>query len=147
MPAIESSIPAVLEERAHSRIENPFGKIWEIWVHGDKVAAGAAGYRRNRQLSKQLFGARLVDPSAGTPGKRRLRTGEIKDGLVVDGRHHYPDEIEATIQEITVGRVAATSVPNGHSEQLVTTAIATSGDVRRSTCAEQYRLDRSDVTV
>jgi acyl-CoA synthetase (AMP-forming)/AMP-acid ligase II len=138
MPAIEPSIPAVLEERAHTRIENPLG---EIWVPGGNVAAG---YRRKTQLSEQLFGARLVDSSADTPGKRWLRTGEIKDGLVVDGRHHYLDEIESTVQEITVGRVAALCVPNGHSEQLVTTALATSGDVRRSTCAEQYRLDRFD---
>ena len=31
----------------------------------------------------------------------------IKDLLIVDGRNHYPDDIEATIQEITGGRVAA----------------------------------------
>jgi long-chain fatty acid adenylase/transferase FadD26 len=45
--------------------------------------------------------------------------GRIKDVLIVDGRNHYPDDIEATIQEITGGRVAAISVPNDRSEQLV----------------------------
>ena len=39
--------------------------------------------------------------------------------MIVDGRNHYPDDIEATIQEITGGRVAAICVPNGRSEQLV----------------------------
>jgi acyl-CoA synthetase (AMP-forming)/AMP-acid ligase II len=45
--------------------------------------------------------------------------GRIKDLLIVDGRNHYPDDIEATIQEISGGRVAAISVPNHRSEQLV----------------------------
>ena len=37
----------------------------------------------------------------------------------MDGRNHYPDDIEATIQEITGGRVAAISIPDDRSEQLV----------------------------
>ena len=45
--------------------------------------------------------------------------GRIKDLLIVDGRNHYPDDIEATIQEITGGRVAAISVPDDITEQLV----------------------------
>ena len=45
--------------------------------------------------------------------------GRIKDLLIVDGRNHYPDDIEATIQEITGGRVAAISIPDDRSEQLV----------------------------
>jgi long chain fatty acid CoA FadD26 len=111
-------------------IENPAGKVGEIWLHGDNVAGG---YWRNPQLSEVTFGARLTDPSAGTPQESWLRTGDlgvmsegelfiigrIKDLLIVDGRNHYPDDIEATIQEITGGRVAAISVPNDRSEQLV----------------------------
>jgi long chain fatty acid CoA FadD26 len=112
-------------------IENPAGKVGEIWVHGDNVAGG---YWRNPQASARTFGKRLVDPSPGTPPEPWLRTGDlgvmsdgevfiigrIKDVLVVDGRNHYPDDIEATISEITGGRVAAISVPDGRSEQLVT---------------------------
>jgi long chain fatty acid CoA FadD26 len=48
--------------------------------------------------------------------------GRIKDLLIVDGRNHYPEDIEATIQEITGGRVAAISVPDDSSEQLVAIA-------------------------
>ena len=29
--------------------------------------------------------------------------GRIKDMLIVDGRNHYPDDIEATVQELTGG--------------------------------------------
>jgi fatty acid CoA ligase FadD28 len=39
--------------------------------------------------------------------------------LIVYGRNHSPDDIEATIQEITRGRCAAISVPDGHMEKLV----------------------------
>ena len=111
-------------------IENPAGRVGEIWVHGDNVAAG---YWRNPQLSEQTFGGRLVHPSPGTPQGSWLRTGDlgvmsdgelfiigrIKDLLIVDGRNHYPDDIEATIQEISGGRVAAISIPDDRSEQLV----------------------------
>jgi long-chain fatty acid adenylase/transferase FadD26 len=113
-----------------TRVENPAGKVGEIWVHGDNVASG---YWRNPQQSERTFGATLVNPSPGTPQGPWLRTGDlgvfsegelfivgrIKDLLIVDGRNHYPDDIEATIQEITGGRVAAISVPGDRSEQLV----------------------------
>ncbi len=114
-------------------IEKPADEVGEIWVHGDNVADG---YWKNPQLTQQTFGGRLVDPSPGTPPGPWLRTGDlgvlsngelfiigrIKDLLIVDGRNHYPDDIEATIQEITGGRVAAISVADDLSEQLVAIA-------------------------
>ncbi|KAA1239612.1 acyl-CoA synthetase, partial [Mycobacterium simiae] len=46
--------------------------------------------------------------------------GRIKDLLIVYGRNHSPDDIEATIQEITRGRCAAISIPSDRStEKLV----------------------------
>jgi 4-hydroxyphenylalkanoate adenylyltransferase len=114
-----------------TRMENPAGAIGEIWVHGDNVASG---YWRNPEQTERTFGAQLVSPSPGTPEGPWLRTGDlgvisegelfvvgrIKDLLIVDGRNHYPDDIETTIQEITGGRVAAISVPDDRTEQLVT---------------------------
>ncbi len=116
-----------------TRIEKPAGKIGEIWLHGENVAAG---YWRNQEASRHTFGGQLVDPSPGTPVGPWLRTGDlgvmsdgelfivgrIKDLLIVDGRNHYPDDIEATIQEITGGRAAAISVPDDQSERLVAIA-------------------------
>ncbi|TVS83358.1 AMP-binding protein [Mycobacterium helveticum] len=110
--------------------ENPAGKVGEIWVHGDNVASG---YWRNPHLSEPTFGARLANPSPGTPEDRWLRSGDlgvifegelfiigrIKDVLIVDGRNHYPDDIEATVQEITRSRVAAITVADERSERLV----------------------------
>jgi long chain fatty acid CoA FadD26 len=190
-----------------TRSENPAGKVGEIWMHGENVAKG---YWQKPKETEQVFGARLVKPSPGIPKGPWLRTGDlgvisdgelfiigrIKDLLIVDGSNHYPDDIEATVQEITGGRVAAISVPNGTSEQLVaivevkkrgdsdeeqrqkirsikrevTSAISnshrlrvadlvlvapgsipitTSGKIRRSACAERYRLnefERLDVS-
>jgi long-chain fatty acid adenylase/transferase FadD26 len=113
-----------------TRMENPAGKVGEIWLHGDNVASG---YWRKPQQTKRTFGGQLVDPSPGTPLDSWLRTGDlgvifdgelfvvgrIKDLLIVDGRNHYPDDIEATTQEITGGRVAAISVPHDRTERLV----------------------------
>ena len=45
--------------------------------------------------------------------------GRIKDLLIVYGRNHSPDDIEATVQEITRSRCAAIAVPDGHTEKLV----------------------------
>ncbi len=45
--------------------------------------------------------------------------GRMKDVLIVYGRNHYPEDIEATIQEITEARAAAISVPDDRSEKLV----------------------------
>lgn len=114
-----------------TRIENSDGKIGEIWLHGDHVASE---YWRNPAQTAATFGAQLVNPAAGTPADGWLRTGDlgvlsegelfiigrIKDLLIVDGRNHYPDDIEATIQQITGGRVAAVSVPDDSGERLVT---------------------------
>jgi acyl-CoA synthetase (AMP-forming)/AMP-acid ligase II len=46
-------------------------------------------------------------------------TGRIKDLLIVYGRNHAPEDIEATIQEITAGRCAAIAVPDKDVEKLV----------------------------
>lgn len=111
-------------------IENMSGDVGEIWVHGDHVALG---YWQKPEQTNRTFNAHIVDPAPGTPAGPWLRTGDlgvlsegelfimgrIKDLLIVDGRNHYPDDIEATIQEITGGRVAAISVPDDLSEQLV----------------------------
>jgi long chain fatty acid CoA FadD26 len=111
--------------------EKSANEVGEIWVHGDNVASG---YWRNPQASKNTFGGRLEKPSPETPLGPWLRTGDLgvicdgelfivgrsKDLLIVDGRNHYPDDIEATVQEISGGRVAAITVPGESTEQLVT---------------------------
>jgi fatty acid CoA ligase FadD28 len=113
-----------------TRSECPEGTTGEIWVHGDNVAMG---YWGKPQETEQTFRAKLVAPSTGTPEEPWLRTGDlglvsdgelfimgrIKDLLIVYGRNHSPDDIEATIQEITRGRCAAIAVPDKGIEKVV----------------------------
>ncbi len=110
--------------------ECPAGTVGEIWVHGENVAMG---YWRKPQETERTFAGMLAGPTDGTPEGPWLRTGDlgfisdgelfivgrIKDLLIVHGRNHSPDDIEATVQEITRSRVAAISVPDGHTEKLV----------------------------
>jgi fatty acid CoA ligase FadD21 len=111
--------------------ECPTDVVGEIWVHGENVADG---YWKKSPEEQLCFGAQLVDPAPGTPGGPWLRTGDlgfihegdlfivgrIKDLLIVRGRNHYPEDIEATVQEVTGGRVAALAVPVNSTEELVT---------------------------
>jgi long-chain fatty acid adenylyltransferase FadD28 len=113
-----------------TRMECPAGTVGEIWVHGDNVAVG---YWRRPPETDSTFGGMLAVPSAGTPEGPWLRTGDsgfffenelfiigrIKDLLIVYGRNHAPDDIEATVQEITRGRCAAIAVPDRGAEKLV----------------------------
>ena len=48
--------------------------------------------------------------------------GRIKDLLIVDGKNHYPEDIEHTISAITAGRVAAVSIQDDTTEKLVAIA-------------------------
>src|SRR4029079_8210821 len=113
-----------------TRIECPQGSTGEIWVHGANVAAGYWQKPRETQLT---LNATPVAASAGTPEGPWLRTGDlgfmcegelfivgrIKDLLIVYGRNHSPDDLEATIQTIAPGRCAAISVSDDDTEKLV----------------------------
>ncbi|SPM27991.1 Acyl-CoA synthetase (AMP-forming)/AMP-acid ligase II, partial [Mycobacterium terramassiliense] len=110
--------------------ECPEGTAGEIWIRGDNIALG---YWQKPEETQRVFGGTIVDPSEGTPEGPWLRTGDsgffsdgelfiigrIKDLLIVYGRNHSPDDIEATIQEITAGRCAAIAVPDKGVEKLV----------------------------
>ncbi|MGW4096693.1 AMP-binding protein [Mycobacterium sp. NPDC004974] len=123
--------PVVRIVDADTNTECAQDAVGEIWVHGDNVAAG---YWSRSPEEQQCFGAALADPTAGTPDGPWLKTGDlgfvsegdlfvvgrIKDLLIIRGRNHYPEDIEATVQQITGGRVAAISVPVNSTEKLVT---------------------------
>jgi fatty acid CoA ligase FadD21 len=122
--------PAVRIVDPETGIERPSGRVGEIWVNGDNVAPG---YWNKPEETRRTFGATIVDPSQGTPKGPWLRTGDlgfisedelfivgrIKDLLIVYGRSHYAEDIEATVRQITGGRVAAISVPVDQTEKLV----------------------------
>ncbi|MCW2734172.1 MAG: acyl-CoA synthetase [Mycobacterium sp.] len=113
-----------------SRLEAPAGTVGEIWVHGDNVCAG---YWNKPDETEGTFRGVIANPADGIPTEMWLRTGDlgffsddelfivgrIKDLLIVRGRNHYPDDIEATVGAVSGGRVAAISVEDDATEQLV----------------------------
>ncbi|MEU1958558.1 fatty acyl-AMP ligase [Nocardia sp. NPDC019304] len=110
----------------------PAGRVGEIWVAGDNVCDGYAG---RPDATAEVFGATVPGSAA-----RWLRTGDLgfqydgqlyiagrrKDVIVVDGRNHYPADIEATVQacapEIRPGHVTAFGYDDGLREDLVVVA-------------------------
>jgi long-chain fatty acid adenylase/transferase FadD23 len=128
--------------------ECPEGTVGEIWVHGDNVAVG---YWNKPAETERTFGGKLVASTEGTPEGPWLRTGDsgfvsedklfiigrIKDLLIVRGRNHSPDDIEATIQEITQGRCVAIAVPGDGGEKLVTII-----EVKRRGASKEYVVQR-----
>lgn len=149
--------PRVLIVDGDTRRPCPPGVVGEIWVHGSNVAEG---YWNKPAAEQQCFGAAPDAPDAGVPAEGWLRTGDqgfidrgelfivgrIKDLLIIRGRNHYPEDIEATIQQITPGRVAAIAVPVADTEKLVAVVEVKLRDGRSD--EDLQRLDRikSDVT-
>ncbi len=106
-----------------------------------------------------LSAAKLSSPSPGTPEGRGCEPaiwasftkselfiiGRIKDLLIVYGRNHSPDDIEATIQLITRGRCVAISVPDDGIEKLVAIAeLKNRGG--GAEILEQFAAVKNDVT-
>jgi fatty acid CoA ligase FadD28 len=143
--------PMVCIVNPENSCECPAGTTGEIWVHGANVAAG---YWQKPQESEQTFGATLVAPSAGTSERPWLRTGDlgfisdgelfiigrIKDLLIVYGRNHSPDDLEATIRTVAPGRCAAISVPDNDTEKLV--AII---ELKNRADSDEDAMDKLDV--
>ncbi|WP_264017134.1 AMP-binding protein [Mycolicibacterium confluentis] len=149
--------PSVRIVDSETRRERPLGLIGEIWVHGENISEG---YWRKPSTDHSTFGATLVDPSPGTEAGPWLRTGDlgfihggelfvvgrIKDLLIIRGRNHYPEDIEATVQEITRGRVAAISVPVRSTEELVTVVEVKGSTDLDDEAIRRLSAVRSDVT-
>ena len=130
-------------------LEKPAGEVGELWMQGDQVGAG---YWRNPEATERTFNGQLAQTSEGTPGGRWLRTGDLavmfegevfiigrlKDLLIVDGRNHYPDDIEATVAEVTGGRVAAVAITEDTTEKLIVIAEVKESDPDRLAAMGQH---------
>ncbi|MFI6309410.1 SDR family NAD(P)-dependent oxidoreductase [Nocardia fusca] len=106
----------------------PDGEVGEIWVAGDSVAQGYLG---NEAKTAATFGATLDDGRSGF-----LRTGDLgfvsagnlfvtgrsKDLLIVDGRNHYPQDLELTVENahpgVRAGCIAAFTVDGAERGEL-----------------------------
>lgn len=119
-----------------ARVEQPDGRVGEIWVHGPNTAPG---YWRNSDRSQETFGGELSEPG-DLPSGPWMKTGDygvvhegelyvtgrIKDLIIVDGRNHYPQDIEVTAQEahpaVRPDHVAAFALTGEETERLVVVA-------------------------
>ncbi|MBS4729286.1 AMP-binding protein [Mycobacterium sp. SM1] len=116
-----------------TQVELPDGEVGEIWLHGDNIGRG---YWARTEETRETFGNKLQSPlpmgshAEGAPidgtwmrtgdlgvyldGELYI-TGRIKDAIIIDGRNHYPQDIEATVAAaspaVRSGYVAAFSVP------------------------------------
>ncbi|MFJ8825391.1 fatty acyl-AMP ligase [Streptomyces sp. NPDC102467] len=92
------------------------GRVGEIQVRGPNIGAG---YWKQPERTAETFRdgwLRTGDLGALRQG-RLLVTGRLKDLIVVDGRNHYPQDVEETVQSavdlVRTDRLAAFLVPRG----------------------------------
>ncbi|MEV0947144.1 long-chain-fatty-acid--AMP ligase FadD32 [Rhodococcus sp. NPDC049939] len=113
--------------------EQADGHVGEIWLHGENIGIG---YWGRETETTETFRNKLENPltdgshGEGVPSDANwMRTGDfgvyvdgelfitgrVKDLVIVDGRNHYPQDLEASAQEASAllrpGFVAAFSVP------------------------------------
>ncbi|MFC9786892.1 long-chain-fatty-acid--AMP ligase FadD32 [Rhodococcus sp. NPDC127528] len=118
---------------AESGAEVPDEHVGEIWLHGNNMGQG---YWGRPEETEQTFHNKLLSKisegshAAGAPEDSNwMRTGDygvyvdgelyitgrVKDLVIVDGRNHYPQDLEGTAQEASTalrpGFVAAFAVP------------------------------------
>ncbi len=121
----------------------PAGEVGEVWVAGRHVTRG---YWRNPEVTRRDFTARL----AGSDEGPFLRTGDLgffcdgelyvtgrlKDLIILYGRNHYPQDIEATVEaahpDLRLGGIAAFSLEIAGEERL---AVVAEVDRRRESAA------------
>jgi len=116
-----------------SRAELAEGAVGEILVRGPNVGLG---YWKRAEQSAEVFGAhisgtgeqpwlRTGDLGAIHEG-RLLVTGRLKDLLIIDGRNHYPQDVEETVHAALDAdrreRAAVFAVPGEEGESVVAVA-------------------------
>ncbi|MDF3145988.1 MULTISPECIES: fatty acyl-AMP ligase [unclassified Streptomyces] len=112
---------AIADPERHEEL--PEGEVGEIWVRGASVAKG---YWRNALATRETFRATLTGHEGrflrtGDLGFLRdgelFVTGRLKDLIVIDGRNHYPQDLELTAEmahpALRPGCTAAFSVDGG----------------------------------
>jgi fatty acid CoA ligase FadD32 len=121
--------------------ERPDGHVGEIWLNGMNIGHG---YWGRPEETEETFNNTLVTPldegshSVGAPKNGKWMktgdygvwldgelyiTGRVKDLVIVDGRNHYPQDLEFSAQEaspaLRPGFVAAFAVPANELPEVV----------------------------
>jgi fatty acid CoA ligase FadD32 len=117
---------------AETATELPDGQIGEIWISGQNMGTGYWGKPDETRETFQNILKSRANPShaeGATDDSTWVRTGDygafydgdlyitgrVKDLVIIDGRNHYPQDLEYSAQEaskaLRTGFVAAFSVP------------------------------------
>jgi fatty acid CoA ligase FadD32 len=117
---------------AETATELPDGQIGEVWISGQNMGTGYWGKPEETVATFQNILKSRTNPShaeGATDDATWVRTGDygawhngelyitgrVKDLVIIDGRNHYPQDLEYSAQESTkalrTGYVAAFSVP------------------------------------
>ncbi|OBI85270.1 long-chain-fatty-acid--AMP ligase FadD32 [Mycobacterium sp. 1245805.9] len=120
--------------------ELPDGQVGEIWLHGNNLGTGYWGKEaETTETFRNILKSRISQSHAEGAADDGLwvRTGDygtyydghlyivgrIKDLVIIDGRNHYPQDLEYSAQEasraLRTGYVAAFSVPANQLPQVV----------------------------
>jgi acyl-CoA synthetase (AMP-forming)/AMP-acid ligase II len=116
-----------------SRTALKAGGVGEVWLRGDSIADG---YFQRPEETRETFAARVSDTCDGpflrTGDLGFLQddelhiTGRLKDLIVIDGKNHYPQDVEQTVEaavpSIRSGGVIAFSIDVDGAEHLVVAA-------------------------
>jgi fatty-acyl-CoA synthase len=165
--------------------ERPDGRVGEIWLQGRNIARGYWNRPDDTRLTfkarlQSTIGANSHSAGASIDGSW-LRTGDLgfyldgelyvtgrtADMIAIDGRDHYPQDIEATVAEassiVRRGYVAAFAIPasqtpsgtDGSAQRLVIVAERAAGSSRldpqpavdaiRAAVAARHRVSVADV--
>lgn len=124
------------------------GTVGEIWIAGPDVARA---YWDLPGESERVFGAMLAETGEGPflrsgdlgfvwDGELYV-TGRLKDVIIVGGRNHYPQDIEATVLSVHAslvdGACAAFPVERDGRERVVVVAEMVGGRLRRGVDVEE----------
>ncbi|MDT5100475.1 MAG: fatty acid CoA ligase FadD32 [Mycobacterium sp.] len=117
---------------AETATELPDGQIGEVWISGQNMGTGYWGKKDETVATFQNILKSRTNPShaeGATDDALWVRTGDfgayhdgelyitgrVKDLVIIDGRNHYPQDLEYSAEESTkalrTGFVAAFSVP------------------------------------
>jgi acyl-CoA synthetase (AMP-forming)/AMP-acid ligase II len=154
----------IVDPDSHKRC--PVGIVGEIWVRGESVARG---YWGRPEETEQTFRARLADAGVGPflrtgdlgfiDSGELFITGRLKELIVIRGRNHYPQDIEATVQQVSPalragGGAAFETGPDGEARLVVVQEIERrargvdiarlTGDIRQAV-AERHELQLHDI--
>ncbi len=122
-----SQLVRIVDPHVKTSVRRDRSVIWVAWQRRSgywhnprrasaRLAPGLSPLRRAMN-SKRLAANRGFGFRPG--GESRSSSAASRPPLIAYGRNHAPDDIEATIQEITSGRCAAIAVPDHGTEKLV----------------------------